>query len=765
MAQVINTNIPSLNAQSNLNKTSAKFNQALQRLSSGLRINSAKDDAAGLAIATRMSSNIQGVTTAKRNANDAISLSQIAEGALHETTQILQRARELAVQSANGTNAANDRASLQSEVNQLKSELSRISTKTSFNGLNILDGSLAAAEFQIGPNQYETVTVSISDTRNLALGANDLEINNTESMLNANYAVTQELLGAHLGTLTATAAANSLITSVVGGTNDLLFTPTLNTGLAGTPVTVTTAASQPASLIAANINAVDSGNAAYATARTGARLSVLTLNNAGSTLTVRTKTVAGAWDGPSLSWAGNSAATYDDIATQINTSVPMQTAGIYAVSDLTGVNIYSTVGDDIGFEVVNANGSTNAATISTIDSSGAYANATAFAAANTTNSVNIVGTVTVATLQNYTMTESAAGNHLIEAMPTQYTTAHNNTAQKNRTVDQVITIAGSRGSVNHTITANDSAAIIKRAVNSLTGTTGVAAEAMTSLNIENISSAGTISFKIKGDNKITPMTINANVTTTDYSQLVKALNDISGATGITAKFDSGDNKKVTLTNKNGEDIEIYDFTHSASVSVPNPSSSAVTGTGSSVLALVTQTMDIVGNKADNTGGKTVKLYSGGNLGHLNSTVVGGKVTFTSDRSFSISSSVDGNTYQGSILSGAVNFGHGSVFSSIDVMDISTVDGAQSAIRVLDQALNQVSEIRAQLGAIQSRFESTIRNLSNSIENLSAAKSRIEDADFAAESAELAKTQMLTQAGLTILSQANAIPQNILTLLQ
>jgi flagellin len=154
MAITINTNVASLNAQRNLNNSQAALNNAMQRLSSGLRINSAKDDAAGLAISDRMTSQIRGLNQAARNANDGISLAQTAEGALQESTNILQRMRELAVQSANDTNSASDRSSLQAEVNQLKQEMDRIAGTTEFNGKKLLDGTMTTAQFQVGANAH-----------------------------------------------------------------------------------------------------------------------------------------------------------------------------------------------------------------------------------------------------------------------------------------------------------------------------------------------------------------------------------------------------------------------------------------------------------------------------------------------------------------------------------------------------------------------------------------------------------------------------------
>ncbi|MBB1078193.1 flagellin, partial [Rhodoferax sp. 4810] len=178
MALTINTNVASLNAQRNLGKSQLDLSRSMERLSSGLRINSAKDDAAGLAISDRMTSQIRGLNQAARNANDGISLAQTAEGALSETTNILQRMRELAIQSANDTNSSSDRASLQAEINQLKQEITRIAETTTFNDRNILDGSLSDAQFQVGASANETISFSISSAKAASLGDNALTSNN-----------------------------------------------------------------------------------------------------------------------------------------------------------------------------------------------------------------------------------------------------------------------------------------------------------------------------------------------------------------------------------------------------------------------------------------------------------------------------------------------------------------------------------------------------------------------------------------------------------
>ena len=193
MPQIINTNIPSLNAQRNLDKSGQSLATSLQRLSSGLRINSAKDDAAGLAISNKFTSQIRGLNQAVRNANDGISVSQTAEGALAETGSLLQRIRELAVQSANGSNSETERAALQQEVSQLVQEVNRIADTTAFGGRKLLDGTFGTESFQVGSAAFETINVSIGSYRATQIG------NQT------NY-LTGAAANLGLGQLTATAA-------------------------------------------------------------------------------------------------------------------------------------------------------------------------------------------------------------------------------------------------------------------------------------------------------------------------------------------------------------------------------------------------------------------------------------------------------------------------------------------------------------------------------------------------------------------------------
>jgi len=211
--QVINTNIASLNAQRNLNASQSSLATSLERLSTGLRINSAKDDAAGLAISERFTAQIRGLNQAVRNANDGISLAQTAEGALGEIGNNLQRIRELAVQSANSTNSASDRASLDAESAQLIAEITRVAGATAFNGTNLLDGSFTTQSFQVGANANQTITIgSISDARATGLGSNVLTAAGT--LMGATKAAATDLTGGN----TVAIEAGLTVTTANGGT-------------------------------------------------------------------------------------------------------------------------------------------------------------------------------------------------------------------------------------------------------------------------------------------------------------------------------------------------------------------------------------------------------------------------------------------------------------------------------------------------------------------------------------------------------------------
>jgi flagellin len=257
MASVINTNIASLNAQRNLSHSASALATSLQRLSSGLRINSAKDDAAGMAISSRMSAQINGLNQAARNANDGISLAQTAEGSLNAISDNLQRVRELAVQSANATNSASDRASIDAESQQLIAEITRVAGTAQFNGVSLLDGSFSGQAFQVGANANQTITANaISDARATALGSNILTSDGS-------------VIG--FGGVGKTKAAAADLTG--GNTVAIEAALTITTTSGGTTAAFGYAANADAKAVAAAVNLNASGVGVTATATNSATLS------------------------------------------------------------------------------------------------------------------------------------------------------------------------------------------------------------------------------------------------------------------------------------------------------------------------------------------------------------------------------------------------------------------------------------------------------------------------------------------------------------
>ena len=503
MASTINTNINSLTAQRNLGMSQASLTTSMQRLSSGLRINSAKDDSAGLAISERMTSQIRGLNQASRNANDAISLTQTAEGALGAISTNLQRIRELSVQAANGTNSASDRTAIQAEVSQLQAEIGRVATTTQFNGTNLLDGTLSNTAFQVGANANQTINLSVGSAKTGDLGNN--KVTSKEGI--------------------ASIAEAKVTTAVIGAA---------------------------------------AGNA----------------NNVGANLTV----------------------------------------------------------------TLSGNG-------------------------------------------------QASGNIAIAAA--------------------------------------NSAKTIAAAVNTAAGATGVTASAVTLAKISGVT-AGTVTFSIAGNAPGTAsniLALSASVgSTTDLSSMAKVINANSQTTGITATSDLSGN--LFLTSAAGDDIQIA----SADVATFN-----VTG-------LKSDGVTAAGAAAATT---TASLAAG--------VVVGGHVTLNSASSFTVVGATDSTVFTATT--------EGSALDTVAAIDVSTVIGATKALTTVDSALAAVNDQRAKLGAVQNRFESTVSNLQTSSENLSASRSRIQDADFAQETANLSRSQILQQAGTAMVAQANQLPQGVLALLR
>jgi flagellin len=288
MPQIINTNLASLNTQRNLNASQMSQNSALQRLSSGLRINSARDDAAGLAISERFTAQIRGLNQASRNAQDAISLSQTAEGALGSVSNALQRIRELAVQSANGTNSAVDRTALQQEAAQLVAEVDRVATQTQFNGINLLDGTFTAQQFQVGANAGQTITVaSINSARSANLGQQytaQVTSGTLDGTTNVNLAAL---------TINGTAVGSGSIAADAKLLTDAINAASISGVRAAVtgPTTVAAAAMTPAALTGTiTINGVTTGNITTTLSAATSRTAVVAGINAISAATGVTAT-------------------------------------------------------------------------------------------------------------------------------------------------------------------------------------------------------------------------------------------------------------------------------------------------------------------------------------------------------------------------------------------------------------------------------------------------------------------------------------------
>jgi flagellin len=846
MAQVINSNLPSLNAQRNLNKSQMGLNNALQRLSSGLRINSAKDDAAGLSIANRFTSQIRGLDQAVRNANDAISLSQTAEGAMDESSNILQRIRELSVQSANSTNSALDRLSLQGEVNQLVSEMDRIAQTTTFNGLKLLDGSFSAQSFQVGANSRETVNVSVAAATTDKLGVNKVDTNNTtygvEVPASAAQAATKStLFGQRLAGATVTAALDTQIlaqtisitdpngtintVSVAAGTNrdagqlaiDLsaqngvsasasnsaVFGNTLaNTqdgdtvsfdlivrdgGAAETVSFVYKAATFDTDLDNALATAVGNINGnngdtdlSYAAgsntmaSTAGFNIGVQNFavqDNASVTFSTfagdNAENISFTVDGTAISFQLDTG-SQSNTATNLSTDLSTELGANYQVNlsggnvtltklDGTAVVIAAFAGSDgttaTTMTMANAHAGTSGAGVSFNDTVGPVVTGTGTAVAATDSTLSFagaviqeagagndsavkVGSITIQLDSGYQIESSVAtgaGSIFTTAANTAATltspVALADASAGNFVVAQTLTLTGT-GTSSVDIGANATAKEIAALVNQISDATGVTASARTTATLKNLSQDGVIEMTLNGTD------ISANVSSNDLSALVTAINDQTSKTGVVATLNI-DKDEVTLVDASGKDIDIENFDSSA------------TGTS---------TLDVQGGE-----GVALSLTNAVNT-NQDSTVVGGNVEFKSvATSFSVSSNVGAT--RGGLFSGSANELQTSSKQTVDSIDISTAEGAQAALDIVDGALSAIDSNRADLGAVQNRMLSTVANLSATSENLSAARSRIQDADFAKETTELTRNQIMLQAGMSILAQAKGLPQQVLSLLQ
>ena len=640
MSLTINTNIASLNAQKNLSKTQNALNKSIGRLSSGLRINSAKDDAAGMAISNRFTTQIRGLDQAVRNANDGISLLQTSEGAMQETTSILQRMRELAVQASNDTNSPSDRASLQGEMDQLYSEIDRIAGSTKFNGISLVDGSGGAVNFQIGSDSGQSISVTLKSIK-----TKDLNLN--------GYSKLGDLNSGRVGMLGGASA----------------------TGLSINGTGIGLAATSTAKAAATAIN--------LATGSTGVTaVAYNTYKGAGKVSGIVTGLLIGTTAANMATIAASGSMT--ELVSNINRDAPGVTAtlagdGSITLSNDTGENIVVggdptnsglTGGTYRGY--ISLTDDANEAIAITSTSGGTAANVNLWGFNVSTGSTNI-------TSQAVSSNSMAAGDLAING----------------------VSVGASTGS-----SAGDKAA----AINLIKLSSGVTASATTqvkyTVNMANVTGAGASGLSINGS--------SVNLTgATSMSGVISQINGLGG--GVVASADTGG--QLVLTASSGLDITI------AGASASGIMGAAATNVTHGTISLVSDT------------GADIKIAG--------------------------SASSSGTS---ALAAGFVEQGGSSeaVGSGLSVM---TMANANNAIDRIDNAINQVSENRAELGAVQNRLDSTISNLQNASENFSAANGRLMDADFAKETADMSKQQILMQAGVAMLAQAKQLPQQVLQLLQ
>lgn len=703
MAQVINTNIASLNAQRNLNSSQAGTNQALERLSSGLRINGAKDDAAGLAISTRFTSQINGLNVAVRNANDGISLAETAEASMGSMTDSLQRLRELAVQSANGSYSDVDRQLLNEEATALIAEVGRVADTANFNGVKLLDGSYNSS-FQIGANAGETIDVSVGNLSTDTLGVSDKN-GLTASATDSGIAV---------GDLTI----NGVAVGASKASDDSL------SSAGNVASSISKAAAINAVSEQSGVTAVVDTNTVAGTSMTGANASgSIDINGTNISLTTTTDT----------------AATRTSVMEAIN-----------AQSGLTGVTAVDTGDDTQGIQLVAEDGRNIDVTLNTVTAAatgladdGTYEGGYTLVANAGVDEITVGGSTTAnAGLRagSYDASESAVSTE------TRLQTAATDATTTLDAGDLVINGVGIGAAVATDDTSSNAAAdssakeasaiSIAAAINRSSAETGVTAEV--DANVVEGSSAGSYSA---GD---ASMELNGvAITLTDGGSLdanrtaaVTAINAQAGSTGVVAE-DTGTG--VTLTAADGRNIVLAYDDASVNTTLVGLDQFGITPANAEGVADLT---------AVTTEGAT--SY--------------GTVTLKAAGEFTVSGGTNGNAALESLGFEAGTFGGAEAGQYLKDVDLSTQQGATDALAAIDNALGSITASRSELGAVQNRFTATIENLSATSEKFSAANSRIQDADFAAEAANLARNQALQQAGVSMLAQANAQSQQVLQLL-
>ena len=750
----INTNLSALNARQSLESNAVNQSTAMQQLSTGLRINSAKDDAAGLAIATKMNSNIKGVAVAVRNANDGISMAQTAESALGSVTNMLQRMRELAVQASNGTLTSSNRASMQLEVKQLASEIDNIGKTANFNGIKLFDGSASNISLQTNINAGDMVKMGIGQ-----MSSNTMGLGSRSSLQSWGF-------DADSGT------GNFKVTGGITG-------QALNKGLAAGDLTLngvvigsSIAADDTASTVAKESSAISKAAAINrSSAQTGVTASVNSTIASGKAQT----TTSSASNNGYIMINGVNTSNINLTGNQAQDRAVVS-AAINAVTGATGVRAVDTASTTTGIQLVADDGRN--ITVQAVSGTDSFAvtsfGLNAYQGAGTAGVGNIfTGTftlqsstsspITVGTTQNGNInkaglmvgTYAANTSYSIGTQRASWATSAAGTAAILNSGDLVINgvnIAGSLASddnlsagAGQAANKDSSAIAIAAAINKSSALTGVKAIAQANI----VTGSGWVTSSASDTMFLNGQSIAINTTSSSKAiDIVNQINAYSTATGVVAS-DNGDG--ISLVASDGRNIEL-----------------AMSGSAFSAAKLGLSQSGVDSASGNNRNGTLVTGVSAGGL----TAVFAAGVTLVSDKSFTLSA---GQNYQSATNNSLVNlarlgitegtFGGSNNGSKISTVDISSVSGAQDALNAVDAALGQVSDQRSNLGAIQNRLQSAVDNLTSSSTNLQAAQGRIQDTDYSSTTTQMSKSQIIAQAATAMLAQANQQPQMVLSLLK
>jgi flagellin len=706
---VVNTNVKSLTAQASLSNVSKSMSIAMERLSTGSRINSAKDDAAGMAITQRMTSDIRGFAVAIRNANDGISLAQTAEGGLGQINSMLQRMRELAVQSSNSSASADNRAASQLEVTQLKQEIDNIASRTNFNGIKLLDGTAAKLNLQTGVNAGDSMTMKIdsASTKDIGVGARTaltaVGSNGTAGSLATKLAAGDLVINGV--TVGASLAASDLLSSGDKAASAIAKVAAINLVSAQSGVTasvgsttvsgtVFAAAAEAAGTI--TINGVATSSFSTTTDAGVTRANAVTAINAISAQTgvtaidtgdINKGVVLEAADGRNITIA---------YGTHTAASTGVGTVGVHSGT----YQVASTLGDPINISTT---------------SSGTLANAGLSAG---TFKANISAVTSVARTAATDLASVASGaGVLLGGTLTINGVAIEASVAASDTSSDILAASSTKAASGIAIAA---------AINAKSGLTGVTAKAEPNVIV------GT-AFAVEAAAKnlfINGVTIAMSVSdASTISNTVTAINNFSGQTGVVA---SDNGRGLTLTAADGRNISI--------------ATTSVTANAYGLLAASRF------SHADNAAAATaITTYS--------------KVSLISDKSFVLAGGSEGNANFAKLGFKTGTVGGKENGAKVADLDVSTISGAQTAITALDAALKTVSLGQAKLGAYQNRLDAVVSNLTVANLNMSASRSRIQDTDYATESTNLAKSQIISQAATAMLAQANQSGQSVLALLK